>query len=361
MSSSVLSPVVSLWISHNDSSQNFNFLLDTGAQFSLIDSDCLKFFDIDKFCNSKFVTSFEGSSLVDGYKAIFNVSLPNGYNVPIEFFAKHKVLFDLYNPNWNKVVDEIVKNPNVLSKSYPKVKNNSVSVHGILGLDALQNFDIFEIVTFSNAKCLAISDGIIPLGFPKFTGSSKSCTNLRNTKIPNLSFKESKRCMKYVLDPVTIFESPLSPVFPDYNVEHGLDCLTSLESIGINPSMSSYDEMWVRDFEKSIQFKDGYYHVELPWNKDVLKKVPSNYDLSKAIAYSVHKRNTSSNISQAYLDAFAEQENLGIIERIDVKNPSSHIWIPHRAVVREGEAYTTKIRPVFNCSLAESKRIAFLE
>ena len=44
-------------------------------------------------------------------------------------------------------------------------------------------------------------------------------------------------------------------------------------------------------------------------------------------------------------------------------NPSdydSHIWIPHRPVIRTGEQVTTKIRPVFNCSLKIDKTLPSL-
>ena len=44
-------------------------------------------------------------------------------------------------------------------------------------------------------------------------------------------------------------------------------------------------------------------------------------------------------------------------------NPSdydSHIWIPHRSVIRTEEQVTTEIRPVFNCSLKTVKTLPSL-
>ena len=54
-----------------------------------------------------------------------------------------------------------------------------------------------------------------------------------------------------------------------------------------------------------------------------------------------------------YNDVFCRQESEGIIDRIKV-NPSkfsNYNWIPHRPVIKFDTQVTTKIRPVFNCSL----------
>ena len=356
VSSSIISPVITLCLSYEGISHSFTFLLDTGAQFSLFDSSYLDIFHtLNKVSNSKLVISFEGNNVVDGYKTIFDVLLPDGSSVPIEFFSKPNVSFELFNPFWNKVIDAVRKFPNYsISKSYPKIENNSVQIHGILGLDALQNFKIFEILPFYGAKCLAISDGILPIGTPNLYLANQKLVKLSSKspeKVPHLSHKESRRCIKYVLNPVSSFHSPLSHMFSESNVEQGLECLSSLESVGINPISSSYDVEWTQKFENSIEFIDGQYHVELPWNREVLRRVPSNYEISKIIARKVHFKNTGMEIDKAYLDVFGEQEKMGIIEKIEVADHNTHIWIPHRAVVREGEACTTKIRPVFNCSL----------
>lgn len=54
-----------------------------------------------------------------------------------------------------------------------------------------------------------------------------------------------------------------------------------------------------------------------------------------------------------YLKVFNEYEDCGIIEPFSVL-PGTYencIWVPHRPVFKEGQGVTTKIRPVFNCSL----------
>ena len=60
------------------------------------------------------------------------------------------------------------------------------------------------------------------------------------------------------------------------------------------------------------------------------------------------------NIASAYEEVFEQQESLGIIEPVNQKVPDQ-IWIPHRPVIRTEANVTTKIRPVFNCSLKMGK------
>ena len=67
-------------------------------------------------------------------------------------------------------------------------------------------------------------------------------------------------------------------------------------------------------------------------------------------------------IVSKYEEVFDKQLEDGIIEEIKV-DPSSyedHTWIPHRPVIRTDAQVTTKIRPVFNCSLKTSKNLPSL-
>ena len=91
-------------------------------------------------------------------------------------------------------------------------------------------------------------------------------------------------------------------------------------------------------------------YVHLPWNKDLVKQVPSNLKVSLAVADRVYKNLEKQNIANAYEEVFEQQESLGIIEPVNQKVPDQ-IWIPHRPVIRTEANVTTKIRPVFNCSL----------
>ena len=149
------------------------------------------------------------------------------------------------------------------------------------------------------------------------------------------------------MHPNNTYFSPLANIFPDSSVEQGLESLHSLESIGIRDSdRSSYDNTEIEAFERSISFHDGKYHINIPWHRDIIKKVTSNYNLAKVIARKVSSKN--GNLDSFYFNVFQDQLDLVIIEEISLANPEDHIWIAHRPVMRTGNV---KVRPVFNCSL----------
>ena len=165
----------------------------------------------------------------------------------------------------------------------------------------------------------------------------------------------SRSMVNCVLEPSASYFDPLHDVFPSADVEYGLDNFYNLESIGIkDEDDSSFDLQQIQDFSDSISFKDGHYHVVLPWKKDLLDQVPSNLKVSLAVAERVYKNLEKQKIAEDYENVFEQQEALGIIEPVLERVPEQ-IWIPHRPVIRTEENVTTKIRPVFNCSLKMGK------
>ena len=124
--------------------------------------------------------------------------------------------------------------------------------------------------------------------------------------------------------------------------------------MGVKDEGSSYELEQVQNFNDSISFQDGHYYVHLPWNEDLVKQVPSNLKVLLAVAVKVYKNLEKQNIANAYEELFEQQESLGIIEPVNQKMPDQ-IWIPHRPVIRNEANITTKIRPVFNCSLKVGK------
>ena len=163
-----------------------------------------------------------------------------------------------------------------------------------------------------------------------------------------------KYMVNCALEPSASKFDPLKEIFPCADVEYGLGKFYGLESIGIKEEGSSYELKQVQNFNDSISFQDGHYYVHLPWNEDLVKQVPSNLKVSLAVGERVYKDLEKQNIANAYEEVFEQQESLGIIEPVNQKMPDQ-IWIPHRPVIRNEANVTTKIRPVFNCSLKKCK------
>ena len=128
----------------------------------------------------------------------------------------------------------------------------------------------------------------------------------------------------------------------------------SLESVGIPKNFSNADSEIIKEFEKNISMENDRYDVVLPWKKELIDKVESNFEIAKAIAVNVARRNDKEGYLKDYLNIFEEFEQLGIIESLNFNDidEKEHVWIPHRPVIKEDPLVkTTKIRPVFNCSL----------
>ena len=76
--------------------------------------------------------------------------------------------------------------------------------------------------------------------------------------------------------------------------------------------------------------------------------------ISLAVAERIYDKLESKGIVDKYEEVFNQQEELGIIEPVDKREPGQ-IFIPHRPVIKMDDFTTTKIRPVFNCSLKIGK------
>ena len=289
-----------------------------------------------------------------------------------------------------------------LSPNVPEYISDTINIYGILGNDFLTQLSVFEIQSVYDGKMLRVDNGFIPIGCIRSlhlevregkvsdvnlpntrqyndTGSRFSLLNpeeeapsvlSRNTdqKTGTSCQKQNKRsksgdklfkipskfakAANFVLNPKPTYFSPMNEFFPYSDIDQSLENLFSLESIGIaKEDISCYDKSEIEQFKQSIEFRDNHYHVDIPWNRDLLKQVPSNFELSKILAKKVSLKNDK--MDADYYGIFLEQKKLWIIEEIALSsNPHSHVRIPHHPVIRTDElVQSTKIRPVFNCSL----------
>ena len=162
--------------------------------------------------------------------------------------------------------------------------------------------------------------------------------------------------VNFVMNPKQSYFDPLSEIFNESHVERNIDKMFSCESLGISDDQecpSDYDKEKIREFENSIEYKDNAYHIKLPWHEDKINTVPSNHEIALAVLNRVFAKLENQGLWTDYVNVFKQQEQEGIIERFEVnpQNFSDYIWIPHRPVIKTEQQVTTKIRPVFNCSL----------
>ena len=446
--SEIFVPILSLRINKGKKSVKCCFLLDTGAQFSIINK---QFVDsqLGNCCGApltRLVSSFGlPASVSKGFNLIANLTLPCGEKSSCLFFALENFSLSLQIPMLPSVVKNMESAGYSVSPNYPGRNSEIVNILGILGNDILQEFtqfDLSHVELFNfNVRVIKLANGIIPFGsvvnfvhpsqrrqfFKRISDSCEPCVSdlpvravescplvssnkvLDNSpsssgKIKSVRFVPNKEincvpehhvesrvfynsylnqetrqtsnpvdCIKlpefvppkqlgkqkllvnFAVNPVGYKFDPLLDIFPNASVEYGLDNFYNLESIGIKDENSPcYEDQQVSEFAKSISFYDGHYHVQLPWKKDLIEKVPSNLKIALAVAERVYAKLEIQNISSKYEDVFTQQEMLGIIEPVKVRT-TGQVFIPHRPVIRTDEHTTTKIRPVFNCSLKVGK------
>lgn len=115
------------------------------------------------------------------------------------------------------------------------------------------------------------------------------------------------------------------------------------------------EEEALERFEKTTQFRDGRYEVELPWRREK-PELPDNYRIAKKRFKGLNRRlQTDVVFFQRYSEVIEDYLKEGIVEEVtEGECYASHInyYLPHHAVLRE-DKMTTKLRVVFDASSHE--------
>ena len=434
--SEIFVPVLSLKVTKCKKSFKCSFLLDTGAQFSIINKQIVDS-RLGDCCGSsltRLVSSFGMPACTStGFNLVASLTLPCGNKSSCLFFALDNFRLSLQIPMLPSIVTNLEAAGYSVSPDYPGRNTENIEILGILGNDILQDFlqfDLIHVELFKlDVRLIKLANGIIPFGSvynfihpseqrnflrkkpeslipcvsdtlvakPSIVNNSKvnvirsretSKTYLEefdnngsNDVVPSRVFYNSsfdhdvstvvkpnkkvklpefvppkhlgkeRLLVNFAVNPVGYRFDPLQEIFIDSNVEYGLDSFYNLESIGIkDEDVPSFEDLQVSEFAKSISFHDGHYHVSLPWKKDLISKVPCNLKVALAVAERVYSKLENQNIVSDYEKVFDQQAELGIIEPVNGR-VSGQVFIPHRPVIKYDEHTTTKIRPVFNCSL----------
>ena len=227
-----------------------------------------------------------------------------------------------------------------------------VKLEGLLVVDAIQFFPKIESIQCMNGSAFSYAEGIIPFG-----NVDHFLTKTQILQKYSCDYSDSQNCSEsitnFVLNPIHSYFDPISAVTSDTMVEHKLDNLFNVESLGITEDSCASDEKIISDFKSKISFSDGKYHVELPWIEDKIALVRPNFEVCRSILHRVYEKMKSENLCEEYNNVFAEQLCAGVLEEVPMHDlvPENHIFIPHRAVIKTDEQCTTKFRVVLNCSL----------
>ena len=377
-----LLPIIQLTVKFSNKSHSFNVLLDSGSQRTYFSEKVLNHLKInkDRLTDVPYeVRTYLSSEIKSLKEIVVNVGIGNGEMLPLPVLIDNKFNLKFEIADFQKALYNF-KNMNIpLAASFDQ--SNAVEVDGLIGIDYIQFLNPIKQVKLMHGSAFEIDNKICPFGniihflYPNQVTpvsyknkekinvtNNESNNNVSNVQIKpksSLSYNTvvsrysggNKNKINFCLNPKSSYEDPISEIFNECDVERKIDNFLNLYDLE-NNSESTYDADQIKLFEESIQFKNGSYYVKLPWLQNI-ESVPSNYNIALSVLDRVIQNLERKNLINEYTKVFKEQEQSQIIERFEV-NPedySRYIWIPHRAVIREGPLITTKIRPVFNCSL----------
>ena len=349
-------PIVNVTVGHGKAMSQAKFLFDSGSQRSYISSDVLSRLNMDKTELNKtelLISTFIDTSCKEFTEISLAVTLGSKEFV-LPFLISDDVKLTYTINGLGKACANIHKK---FPTSEVAAANDVVQLEGLLGVDAIQCFKDFELLPCLGGSVFKLGDQVTPVGnvdnflTDKQLRRKYSCND---TAIPlaDNSANIDKSIVNFVLSPTKSYFDPIGVVTEDSSVEDRLDKLFSVESLGISEDSSDYDKHQIDNFNSGISFKDGKYSVILPWT-DKIDEVQCNYNVCFAILQRVLESLHTKGIYDEYDKILQQQLSDDILEPVSLENIDlkSHVFIPHRPVVKTADQVTSKIRIVLNCSL----------
>ncbi|XP_060555434.1 uncharacterized protein LOC132716225 [Ruditapes philippinarum] len=129
-----------------------------------------------------------------------------------------------------------------------------------------------------------------------------------------------------------------------------MDDLWNIEAIGMtDKQVDTDDEIAMKKFRETIQYKDKRYFVTWPW-KNEEPDIPLNRELAVGrLRSTVNRMKNKPELMQKYDNVIQEQFTKGIIERVETKRVGIVHYLPHHAVITPQKT-TTKLRVVYDAS-----------
>ena len=358
-----LLPVITIEVGHGTAKTKIRCLLDTGSQRSYISDKVLeKLGSVNQLQTQKItINTFIDSADKTFSELCLFVNFFEGGKYPLPF-----LVHDSFNLNFS--IDGLTSACKNIGSKFNLIESfdsDEILLEGLLGVDCIQYLQQCNLITCLGGKAFELHNGVIPFGnIDGFLYSNQLARKYSKATYnkPNLNYNEPNQIsddsyevnsiVNFILNPIKTNFDPLGGVMSDSQVEHNLDKMFNIESLGITEESSSYDEFHINKFNENVSFTEGKYHVKLPWN-DNINDVKSNYGICKSVVNKVVSKLKNDDLYDDYNKVFEQQLADGIIEPVDLStiNPNDHVWIPHRPVIKQSDQVTTKLRIVLNCSL----------
>ena len=363
-------PTMTLTLKCGSKRRKVRCLVDTGSQRSYLSESIAKHLchDIKQaFVLDCDVSTYLSQDTKEFKQMSTGIKIGKTFvSVPLLIDSTFDITYDV--PGMSAVVSKFKENNiRLLDEAFNLDTNHDqIKVDMLMGIDVLQHMT-YHTTQLLGGSCIVMFNKISPVGnIFRFLDMEqrKAVRNNLKAKTERVS-NNTKTVVNAVMDPLKSYFNPLENILTDSEVDNGLENLFRLESMGIktdDKELVSVDQEHVEKFREGIKFEEEHYQVELPWYDDKINSVPSNHNVALKVLDRTIKQLQSKNLIDKYQAVFDQQLAEGIIEEIKVK-PSEYkdkIWIPHRPIIKMDEQVTTKIRPVFNCSLKTEKELPSL-
>ena len=350
-------PSIRLKVGHGKQASFVNFLLDTGSQRSYVSQSVMERLKVQNYNGNNielFVSTFLESVMKEFSETSLSVNLTGRSNpVAIPFLISEDV-------NLSYTIEGLTDALTNIRSRFPDCaiggESDEVQLEGLLGVDAIQCFYCFQRVSCLGGSIFKVGDHIVPYGnvdnFLTDKQLSVKYSSVGEQKSVDGSADVDKAIVNFILNPIKSYFDPIGSVIDDSSVEHNLDKMFSVESLGLTEESCDYDEDQITRFNAGISFSNNTYSVAIPWN-DKINQVPHNFGICKAVLSRVVTSLKQRNLYEDYNAVIQQQLDEDILEPIalDESNLDSHVFIPHRPVIKTNDQVTTKLRIVLNCSL----------
>ena len=354
-------PTVTIRFSQGNKHCDVRCLIDSGSQRSYISQSVAAHLcnDVNELHNIKFdIQTFIGNQERNFKQTSLELKIGNQHKIHMPLLIDENLSLKFEVSGINLALQNLNKLGLKLADSDFNVNSdNSVfHMHSLIGADVLQFFPSFSLQKCMNGSCFEFENKIIPFGNVEHFLYKDQLRELHKQNIIKNKTEVNSTIVNLVLNPVKSYFNPLECLMTDSEIDHGLENIFNLESIGIknaNEDLTNFDKLQIESFKNDIVFENNRYHVKLPWYEDKLPKVPSNSKIALKVLERVVSKLDAKNLKNDYEKVFLQHLNDGIIEKIEIdpSNYDKYIWIPHRPVIKMEAQVTTKIRPAFLTAL----------
>ena len=281
-----LLPVITIKIRRGKSVTRVNTLIDTGSMHSYISTGALR--RINYPIGDEREKYLVNSSLGTAYHSFSEVCISLNLSDNCSDFQLPVMADDNFHLNFKiEFLDQALSNLQTkFNLADFEHEGDCVNLEGLLGVDVIQFFPKFEVIKCMNGSAFSYASGIIPFGnIDHFLSKDQLLRKYQNFEKDQ---KISESVINFVLNPPQSYFDPISAVSNNSMVEHKLDNLFNVESLGITEDSCVTDQTRITEFKEKINFCDGKYHVELPWIEEKINLVRPNFEISKAILKKVY-------------------------------------------------------------------------